>query len=386
MISPCTDLFLTRRLRGVHRLLGVAPSSDTVSSGGHAVLGKAVAGELKSSQRMKKILVTGANGFVGKALCERLVAEGHSVMATVRSPESELAVPPGIEAVFTKPLAPETDWSDAAQRAEIVVHLAARVHVMHEATRDPLAEFRRVNVHATRRLAEAAIAAGVKRFVFLSSIGVNGNATRSGKPFSETDEPAPHNPYSLSKLEAERTIRQVTAGSEMEAVFIRAPLVYGPCNPGNALRLFEAVHKAWPLPFASVRNSRSLIYLDNLVDAITTCCVHCQAAGQIYFVSDWEDVSTPELIRRIAAAFGATPRLFPFPPAFMLLAGTLLGKRSAVERVIGSLTLDSSKIRRELGWKPPYTMEQGLQATAMWYLANHAVPRLVPPGSPAKTE
>jgi len=317
---------------------------------------------------MPRILVTGASGFVGQALCRRLIADGHTVAASVRSTESASALPSGIAASFTHLLSPETDWSQALYGVDVVVHLAARVHVMHDTAEDPLSEFRHVNVEGTRRLADSALASGVKRFVFLSTIGVNGNGTAPGKPFIEQDEPAPHNDYSRSKLEAEEMLRKLTAGSAMELVILRAPLVYGPANPGNALLLFRAVQSRRPLPLASVRNWRSLIYLGNLTDAIALCCTDSRAAGEMYLVSDGEDVSTPELIRRIAAAFGIPARLIPFPPALMSFAAAVLGKRAAADRLLGSLTVNSSKIGRDLSWHPPFTMQQGLADTAQWFL------------------
>lgn len=318
-----------------------------------------------------RIVVTGASGFVGQALCRRLVADGHSVIATIRSPESMRAVPAGISAIFNKPLAPETDWSDAICGADVVVHLAARVHVMHEAAADSLSEFRCVNVDGTYRLAQAALACRVRRFVFLSSIKVNGEATPYGKSFSELDQPLPQDPYGISKLETEQALRSVSGSSLMEAVIMRPPLVYGPGVAANALRLFAAVHNSYPLPLASVHNLRSLIYLNNLVDAISLCCVHPRAAAQTYLVSDRDDVSTPELIRRIAAALGVSPRLVPFPPVLLSLAGAVLGRRASLSRLLGSLLVDSSKIGRDLGWSPPFTMQQGLAATAKWFLSRN---------------
>jgi nucleoside-diphosphate-sugar epimerase len=319
---------------------------------------------------MNRILITGANGFVGKALCAQLLADGHSVLASVRAAHSASSLPPGAQPVVTGPLTDQTDWLPAIRSVDVVVHLAARVHIMHDVASDPLTEFRRVNVQATIHLVQAALAAGVKRFVFLSSIGVNGNSTPARTAFTEINQPAPHNPYSLSKLEAEQALRDLTANSSMSSVILRAPLVYGPGNPGNALRLLHAVYSARPLPFASVRNLRSLIYLGNLVDAIVLCATHPAAAQKTYLVSDQDDVSTPELIHRIAASFNISPRLWPFPPALMFAAGALLGKRALVERLIASLAVDSSRITRELGWKPPFTMAQGLQATAKCYIAD----------------
>lgn len=315
-----------------------------------------------------RFLVTGANGFVGQALCAEAIRRGLPVIGAARS---ACELPAGVEQVIVGTIDGETDWTDALPRVDVVIHLAARVHVMRETDADPLAAFRYVNVAGTKRLALMAAKAGVRRFVFLSSVGVNGNVTHE-LPFTEEDEPHPQNPYALSKLEAEKVLHGISAELGMEVVIIRAPLVYGPGNPGNFLRLLSLVDKGWPLPLASVTNSRSLIYLENLVDAIVTCISHPKAAGQTYLINDGEDVSTPELIRKVAAALGRPARLFPFPPSLMRFAGKLFGKSDAVERLVGSLTIDSSKIRRELGWKPPYTMEEGLAETARWFKSQYS--------------
>ena len=315
---------------------------------------------------MRGILITGAKGFVGSVLCDRMLHEDWKVHGTVRSSSGFASLPAGIVCVHIQSIGPDTDWSNALIGIDTVVHLAARVHVTKETATDPLAAFRQVNVLGTERLAQMAVKAGIQRFIFLSSVGVNGNVTYEC-PFTEEDELHPHNPYALSKLEAEQELNRVASESGMEVVIIRSPLVYGPGNPGNFLRLLSVVDRSLPLPFASVTNRRSLIYIRNLIDAIVTCTAHPKAAGQTYLVSDGEDVPTPELIRRVAAALGKPDRLFPFPPALMKIAGRLTGKSEAVERLIGSLVVDSSKIRNELGWKPPFTMEEGLKETARWF-------------------
>jgi len=319
---------------------------------------------------MSRIVITGASGFVGKALCKRFMADGHDVAGTIHSAKSSLAVPFGTKQVFVKDLASETDWSDALKNADIVVHLAARVHVMDDTASDPLVEFRKVNLQGTKRLAEAAMASGVKRFIYLSSIKVNGEATPMEAAFSENDKPQPGDPYGVSKLETEEALRAMIGRSPMEIVIIRPPLVYGPEVAANARRLFAAVYKNQPFPLASVSNKRSLVYLGNLVDAITTCAFHPKAAGQLYLVSDGEDLSTPDLIRRIADAFGGSARLFHVPVGLMSFAAALLGKRAMIDRLTGSLRVDRSKITRELGWQPPFTANQGIAATAEWYLAS----------------
>lgn len=316
------------------------------------------------------ILVTGANGFVGKALCKRMVSKGWHVWGTVRSAEQAASLPAGVEVVQIKSIGADTNWSVALSGVDAVVHLAARVHVMNDTATDPLSAFRKVNVAGTEHLARMAAINGVKRFVYVSSVKVNGEGCE--KPFAEHDIPAPEDPYGVSKWEAEHVLRKITEDTGLEVVILRPPLVYGPEVKANFLSLLKIVDRGIPLPLASINNHRSLIYLGNFVDAITTCINHPKAAGQTYLVSDGEDVSTSELIRRVAATLGRPARLFPFPPSLMRFTGKLFGKSDAVERLVGSLTIDSSKIRRELGWKPPYTMEQGLKETAEWFKEKHA--------------
>ena len=311
-------------------------------------------------------LVTGASGFVGSILCRRLLAEGLHVRGTLLESESPLSLPDGVDPVIIEPLGPDTTWQHALSGIHTIIHLAARVHIMKETFTDPLQEFRRINLYGTERLARQAAQTGVKRFVFMSTIGVNGDNS-GDRPYSEDDVPHPHNPYSVSKFEAELALQKISQETGMEVVIIRAPLVYGPMNPGNFLSLLQIVSKSMPLPLASIHNNRSLLYIGNLVDALAACATHPNAAGQTYLVSDGEDVSTPELIRRTAAALGVPARLLPVPVSLMRLIGKLTGRSATVNRLTGSLAVDSSKIRRDLGWKPPFTMEEGLQATAQWF-------------------
>ncbi len=338
---------------------------------------------------IKKVLITGAGGFIGRALCAKILAEGWQVRGTVRSESDVCRLPEGVEVVSIRSIDSDTKWDDALAGIDTVVHLAARVHVMDDTCSDPLAEYRKVNVEGTKCLANAAANVGIKRFIFISSIKVNGEGTdpqitqitrirekgtgdrgREGEPkefFSEKDVPEPHDPYAVSKWEAEQVLRDVEADTGLEAVILRPPLVYGPGVKANFLRLFKIVERGIPLPFAKIDNRRSFIYLDNMIDAIITCINHSGAAGQTFLISDGEDVSTPELIRRIALALEKPVRLFSTPPFLMRLAGKLLGKSAATDRLLGSLTIDSAKIRRELGWKPSYTMKHGLKETARWY-------------------
>jgi UDP-glucose 4-epimerase len=237
---------------------------------------------------------------------------------------------------------------------------------MRDEVSDPLGAFRAVNVDGTLNLARQAAQAGVRRFVFLSSIKVNGEGCE--EPYREGDAACPQDPYAISKWEAEQGLRQIELETGMDVVILRPPLVYGPGVKANFQRLLAAVDKGWPLPLGAVGNRRSLLYLGNLVDAIQLCLVHPAAAGQTYLVSDGEDVSSPELVRRLARAMGCPARLLPVPPAWLRLAGGLLGRRAVVERLLGSLVVDSSRIRRELGWSPPFRLDAGLAETVQHYL------------------
>ena len=315
---------------------------------------------------MKRVLITGATGFVGRALCLSMEAAGWQVRAVSRSQGFQPIVSARVEYHQVKSINSETDWSGLLDGVSVVIHLAARVHIMQDTATDPLKEFRRVNLYGTERLARQAAAAGVKRFVFMSTIGVNGDNSGS-HPYTERDTPHPHNPYSVSKYEAELDLEKIAAKTGMEVVVIRAPLVYGPGNPGNFLSLLRIVAKGVPLPFASLANARSLVFVGNLVNALAACSIHPAAAGRTYLVSDGEDVSTPYLIRRTARALCVPTRLFPFPIQLMILAGKATGKSAAVNRLTGSLTVDSSRIRDELGWQPPFSMEDGLRETAEWF-------------------
>lgn len=309
-----------------------------------------------------RTLVTGASGFIGRALCRELRATFRPCIAVLRkpSPESEC------EQVIIGDIGPDTDWLPALQGVDCVVHLAARTHVLNERSTDPLAIYRQINVEATRWFAQQAAAAGVQRFVFLSSIKVNGESTGEN-PFSTNDAPQPLDAYGISKREAEDVLRQIGAGTGMEIVILRPPLVYGPGVKGNFLRLLQAVAQGMPLPLGSINNQRSLIYVGNLVDAIITCMDSPAAAGKTFLVSDGEDVSTPALIRKLATALDTRPRLLPCPSALLLFGAALLGKRAAALRLTGSLAVDSSALRQELGWKPRFSLDQGLNATGQWY-------------------
>jgi len=315
-----------------------------------------------------KFLITGANGFVAGALCGQLIGMGFEVRGVVRSEGSML--PAGIERISVGGIDGNTDWSGALQGIDCVIHLAARVHVMREGSADPLAEFRKVNVSGTRRLAEAATAAGVKRFVYVSSIKVNGEATFE-RPFSESDVPNPQDPYGISKWEAEAVLHRISKETGLEVVILRPPLVYGPGVGGNFIRMLVWIKRGIPLPLGSVRNRRSMIYVENLADALIHCATHAKAAGETFLIADSESISTPELIRLLAEKMGRKPRVFSFPVSLLKLLGKFTGKSSEIERLTGSLEADASKIRKMLDWKPPRSLDDGLKKTADWFSKNH---------------
>jgi nucleoside-diphosphate-sugar epimerase len=266
------------------------------------------------------------------------------------------------------------DWQRTLAGGRAVLHLGARVHVIHDAAVDTLGAFHRVNVEATRRLALEACKAGIRRFVFVSSIGVNGNQTR-GRAFTESDRPEPHGPYAQSKLEAEMALSEVARTSQLELVTLRPPLVYGPGVKANFLRLLRWVDRGVPLPFASVRNRRSLVYVGNLCSAIVSCLDHADAAGRTFLVADGVPVSTPELVRAIGNALARPTRLVACPPGALRLGAALLGRRDDADRLLGDLVVDASAITRRLGWTPPYSLDEGLAATAAWYRSLARIPQ-----------
>ena len=314
---------------------------------------------------IKKVLVTGAAGFIGRALCAKILFEGRHVRGTFRSESDVSRLPDGVEAFSIASIDSNTNWDDALAGINTVVHLAARAHVLKDAAADPLAAFREVNLKGTARLAGMAAQSGVRRFVYISSVKACGENRRL--PYSENDQPEPQGPYGISKWEAEQALHEIADKTGLEVVVIRPPLVYGPGIKANFLRLFKIIERGVPLPLAGVENRRSLIYLENLVDAVLKCILHPKASGETYFVSDGIDFSTPELIRKIAAAMGKPARLFHSPPFLLKAAGRFLGKSGQVDRLTGSLTVDSAKIREELNWKPNYSIDEGLAETARWY-------------------
>lgn len=318
-----------------------------------------------------KFLVTGANGFIGQLLCKEMLHLGWQVRAAVRMPCS---LPASMETVFVGAMDGATNWTDALRDVDVVIHLAARVHVMADTAADPLAEFLKVNTQGTANLAYQAAAAGVKRLVYVSTIKVNGERTGEAQPFVESDPANPQDAYAISKWHAEQALHRVAQETGLEVVIVRPPLVYGPGVKGNFIRLLAAIDQGIPLPLASVYNKRSLIYLDNLVSALLACATHPAAAGKTYLVRDGADISISELVRQIAMGLETHPRLFPLPVAALNGLSSLFGKPESAERILGSLRVNDDLIRKELGWKPEVTLRQGLQATADWYKARHYPP------------
>jgi len=297
-----------------------------------------------------KVAVTGASGFVGSVLCRMLRGRGYEAIPIGRDLLEDGAG--RLEAALTG--------------ASAVIHLAARAHVMAERHADPLAEYRRVNLSGALAVAEAARKAGVRRFVFVSSIGVHG--TGSGdRIFKETDAPAPTEPYAVSKLEAERELRSLAQGSAFELAIVRPPLVYGPHVKGNFLRLLRLVRRGVPLPLGSVHNLRSYVGVENLCDFLVLCAFHDAAAGGLFLVADGEDVSTPELLRILACGMKLPARVFPFPMSLLRLAASMAGKSAELQRLTANLRVDASAARNTLGWQPKVTLQAGLVEMAQWF-------------------
>jgi nucleoside-diphosphate-sugar epimerase len=307
-----------------------------------------------------RVLVTGANGFVGSALCAHLVTLGHEVVPLVRQTSGTAH-----KRIFQITRSGES----AFEGCDSVIHLAARAHVMQEKEHDPLLAFRTANVDTAVAVANRAVEAGVRRFVFMSTIKVNGEVTESGCSFTPDDPPAPKDPYAISKWEAEQRLLEIAQRTGLEVVIIRPPLVYGPSVKGNFSSLVRWVRIGMPLPLGAIDNARSMIALDNLA-SFTALCADIEASpnaeGQVFLVSDGEDVSTAELLRRVARAYRCSSRLFTVPVGLIRLAAKCTGKSAAAERLLGSLVIDDSKARQMLGWRPPVSMDDQLQKMALY--------------------
>ena len=316
--------------------------------------------------KKESILITGATGFVGSALVHRLVDEGKSLILIARN-SSPATYPNCVSSSFE--ISPESDLRSVLRAVGVVIHLAARVHVMNDKSADALAEYRRDNLESTINLARQSAASGVKRFIFMSSVKVNGEFTSGDATFSAEDIPKPEDPYGVSKLEAEIALKKLAEETGMEVVIIRSPLVYGPKVKANFLSMMKWLQKGLPLPFGCIHNSRSLVGLDNLVDLIVTCLDHPKAANQIFMVSDGHDVSTSILLRETSAALGRKANLICIPPSLLRMVFFLIGKKSFSQRLIGSLRVDISKTKELLNWHPPVSFEEGIRQTAKDFLS-----------------
>ncbi len=305
---------------------------------------------------MGVFLVTGASGFVGRALCARLEAQGVPWRPVVRRSD------PAFTHGLMMQIDPEANWRPFLADVDCIIHLAARVHVQQDTLADPLLAYRQQNVAATLRLAQQAARAGVKRFVYLSSVKVHGEATL-GRPFMAEDSPQPQDPYGISKWEAEQALTALAQETGLELVIIRPPLVYGPGVKANFLQLMRLVARGWPLPLGSVHNRRSMVYLGNLVDLIWHCCHMPEAVGRTFLVSDGVDVSTAQLVRALAGAMGRRARLLPCPPSVLYWGTALAGRRGVAERLLGSLQVDITATEHCLGWQPPVSFDDGIAAT-----------------------
>lgn len=303
---------------------------------------------------MTSVLVTGANGFIGSTLCRAMIADGHNVRGSVRAAPDDLH--DGVDYRASGEIDEATDWRDMLAGVDVVVHTAARVHIARETAADPLAAFCRVNVAGSVRLARQAAETGVKRLIFLSSIGaaVVECATRDGPSLT---------PYQISKLQAERSLADVSAETGLELVVLRPPLVYGPAAPGNFRRLLAVVSRGLPLPLASIRNRRSVLYAGNLASAVLACLTHPRAPGGVFAVSDGEALSTPEFARLLATALDRPSRLVPFPVGLLRLLGRMTGRLSTIESLTGSLVVDDSDIRTQIGWRPALDTHRALEET-----------------------
>ena len=308
------------------------------------------------------IFLTGATGFIGRALLKELIRRGCGVSVASRRKISDL---PGEVIQFqVQDLSTETNWTQLLDGIDVVIHAAARAHVMNDSTKDPITEYRKVNVEGTLNLARQAAVGKIKRFIFISSIKVNGESTLAGRAFTVDEAPSPVDPYGISKWETEVGLHRLSKETGMEVVIIRAPLVYGSGVKGNLQSMMRWINRGVPLPLGAIHNKRSLVSLDNLVDLIITCIEHPAAANQTFLAGDGEDLSTTELLQRMGKALGKPVRLVPLPAGFLTLIASLLGKKDVSQRLFGSLQVDISKARELLGWEPHVSVEEGFRKTA----------------------
>ncbi|WP_369600006.1 SDR family oxidoreductase [Hahella sp. SMD15-11] len=314
-----------------------------------------------------QVLVTGATGFVGRAVVQSLKKHENIDVSLALRAKSEFQ---GCTTYFVEDFNGRTDWTNILSGQNVIIHTAARSHIMKDECSDPLLEYRRVNVYGTLNLARQAATLGIKRFIFISSIKVNGETTKRGYAFSEADYPQPEGAYAISKFEAEQGLWDIQCKTGMEVVIIRPPLVYGPGVKGNFANIIYMIKKGVPLPLGAIHNKRSLVARDNLVDLLVTCIEHPAAANQVFLAGDGQDLSTTELLRKIGRAVGKPARLVPVPEKLLWLGARLAGKEDIAQRLLGSLQVDISKARSILGWTPPVTLEEGLRR-CFWEASAH---------------
>lgn len=313
------------------------------------------------------ILVTGSTGFLGSALCEKLMQNNISFRCAVRKLNDHYS---GDEYTEVGDINSNTNWSIALYKIDCVIHCAARTHVMRETKSNSLPVYRTINVDGTKKLAEQAAKYGVKRFIYLSSIKVNGEQTQGISKYKSEDTPMPQDPYGISKWEAEQVLQDIAARTGLEVVIIRSPLVYGSEVKGNFLSMLKWINRGIPLPFGAINNKRSLVAKDNLINLIIRCIDHPAAKNKTFLVSDDEDLSTTELLQRIGFALGKPARLIPLPASFLHMSGILLGKKNITDRLLGNLQVDIAFTKQVLGWRPLISVNEGLNDTVKWYLSN----------------
>ncbi len=315
---------------------------------------------------MSKVLITGSNGFLGKALCKSLLIKKYMIHASTRSKNHNF--PQEIVNFDVGDICSKTKWQNALLNIECIIHCAARTHVMKEKKYNILKSYRKINVDGTKNLAIQAASMGVKRFIFISSIKVNGEQTIGSSSFNTSSIPSPEDAYGISKWEAEQTLWDISKKTGLEVVIIRPPLIYGEGVKGNFLNLLDIIYRGVPLPLASIKNKRSFVGLQNLIDLIIRCINNPKAAGNTFLISDLETVSTSELINKLAKLMNKSSNLFSLPTFLIKLIASLTGKSLEVKRLLSSLQVDSSKTREVLDWTPSFSLDEGLEKTVKWYL------------------
>lgn len=317
---------------------------------------------------MKRVLITGANGFIGQAMCNHLLAQGWQVLGAIRRRDCRYDLPKGVLACVVGEIDRHTYWDRFLKDVDTVIHLAARVHHPKDASEDIFRIYHETNTIGTGRLLRAAISSNVRRFLFVSSIKVNGEGI--DRPYRESDPPAPVDPYGITKAEAENLVNFYRKKANIETTILRPPLVYGKGVKANFLQLLKMIEKGIPMPFASIDSQRSFIYLENLVHAIDTCLSHRSAIGKTFLVCDDETMTVPDLIGRLSRAMGKQARLFAVPKGLLSLLERMPGAGSSISKVNRALVVDNSKIREELGWNPLYSVDVGIRETVKWYLGH----------------